>query len=90
MSRINRSDIHLAVNPTTGEMWAAQGNPAWETMPGGMEYETGLYYSQVRHRVAYLWTDGRWRIGTPTDAQNAVEVRPYHPLPRCTGRARQL
>ena len=52
----NRNDISIAIiGDSSGDKWAmcAQGRPADDCIPddGVLDYESGLYYSQLRHRV---------------------------------------
>lgn len=62
----NRSDITVAVT-TDGEMYIAQGNPSLAKLPDEIEYELGLYHSQLHHRCAAL-SPGGWMIMTPSEA----------------------
>jgi hypothetical protein len=84
---MNRNDITVAVTQN-GEMYIAQGNPAYEKL-GDIsgcvlhQRESYLYYSQLRYRVAWygrapynqsLESGPRYHVGTPTMAKAAGAV----------------
>lgn len=67
-----RNDIAIGVT-AAGEVYVTQGVPAWRDLAkkGLACFEKGLYYSQIRHRVAWVDRMGEYHIGTPTEASKA-------------------
>jgi hypothetical protein len=75
MGSFNRNDITIAVD-TKGNVWAAQGETAWEDLQdkGIAEAEHGLYYSQLPHRAAWRDEDGNLTVGLPSQAPSGALV----------------
>jgi len=75
----NRPSITIAVT-YTGEVIIAQRkaeHAALCTRYDVSHMETGVYYSQVRHRCAAYVGDGEYRIMTPTQARaHGYDYRP--------------
>jgi hypothetical protein len=54
---------------TDGRVYVAQGNPAQRALEGSRSEaacETGLYFSQMRHRAAVRRANGTLEITTPS------------------------
>jgi hypothetical protein len=64
---MNRNDIAIAID-SSGSVWVAQGNPADSKLSDVVDYEGGLYFSQMTHRVAVRRADGSTEITTPSRA----------------------
>ncbi len=86
----NRSDIAIAVT-NDGEMLIAQGNPAISKLSERddlADYEAGLFFSQLRHRVAWRTVNQEnnqieYHVGTPTTAKRALSSERRCPNYRC-------
>jgi len=80
MGNYNRNDISIYITDM-GDMVIAQGGPAQENMDHRdgrsvcvMDTESALYFSQLRHRDAWITADGEYHIGTPTERMAADDV----------------
>lgn len=61
---MNRKDLYIAI--VGNLVFVAQGNPAYEQIDDDAIIEGPLYYSQLRHRIAYRDADGSVGIVRPS------------------------